>query len=51
VKWNCAPEFVAALNSGSKWISEEVLALSFTQDSTLSVSEEELGLKLDLQKA
>ncbi|MEY3434272.1 MAG: hypothetical protein RL057_652, partial [Actinomycetota bacterium] len=51
VKWNCAPEFVAALNSGSKWISEEVLALSFTQDLTLSVSEEELGLKLDLQKA
>ncbi|MFM1797463.1 MAG: hypothetical protein RL733_1244, partial [Actinomycetota bacterium] len=51
VNWNCAPEYVAALNSGSQWISEEVLALSFTQDSTLGVSEEELGLKLRLEKA
>jgi isoleucyl-tRNA synthetase len=51
VRWNCAPEFVAALNSGSQWISEEVLAVSFTQEPSLGVSEEELGLKLSLQKA
>lgn len=50
VKWNCAPEFVAALNSGSQWISEEVLAVSFVQEPSLGVSEEELGLKLSLQK-
>ena len=51
VRWNSAPENVAAIESGSKHISEEVLAVSFVRDETLKPSDEELGLSLHLSKS
>jgi isoleucyl-tRNA synthetase len=51
VTWNSSEEFASAIDSGAKWISDEVLALSFTRDVSLGISDEELGLKLILRKA
>lgn len=51
VSWNCSEEFAPAIDSGTKWISDEVLAVSFVRDTTLGTSQEELGLMLSLQKA
>ena len=51
VTWNSSQEFASAIDSGAQWISEEVLALSFNRDESLGTSEDELGLKLSLQKA
>lgn len=51
VAWNAADEFITAISEGSSWISEEVLALTFQRDSSLTPSEEELGLVLRLKKA
>ena len=50
VEWN-APESVAsAIAFGEKEISEEVLAVSFTQNSTLTAASNDLGLSLNLIK-
>ena len=51
VKWNCAEEFAAAISAGKDWISEEVLAVSFERDLKINPSDEELGLKLVLNRA
>jgi isoleucyl-tRNA synthetase len=51
ITWNCAPEYVSALSLGAKWISEEVLAVSFNHDAQLGTTDAELGLKLAIQKA
>lgn len=51
VKWSADPDSVEAIENAAAWISEEVLALSFQRDSTLSTSNEELGLVLQLTKA
>ena len=50
VRWNAAPENVAAIEAGATHISEEVLALSFLRDSSLQPSDVELGLSLHLTK-
>ena len=50
VKWNGAPDVVSAIASGSQLISDEVLALSITQDSSLAASDSEIGLALSLTK-
>jgi isoleucyl-tRNA synthetase len=50
VEWN-APESVAsAIAFGEKEISEEVLAVSFTQNLTLTAASNDLGLSLNLIK-
>ena len=51
VRWNCAPEYLEAIASGASRISEEVLAVSFARDETLSPSSDELGLALSLTKS
>ena len=50
MKWNGAPDVVSAIASGSQLISDEVLALSITQDSSLAASDSEIGLALSLTK-
>ena len=50
VKWNGSPDVVSAIASGSQLISDEVLALSITQDSSLAASDSEIGLALSLTK-
>lgn len=51
VKWNSASEFAAAISEGAQWISDEVLAISFTREESLGTGDDELGLKLSLEKA
>ena len=51
VKWNADSDSVIAIENGTAWISEEVLALSFERDASLQASEDELGLTLQLHKA
>ena len=50
MKWNSDEESSAAIENGKAWISEEVLALSFERDSSLSLTDDELGLALKLTK-
>jgi isoleucyl-tRNA synthetase len=50
VKWNASDEIVAAIEAGVERISEEVLAISFTRDSSLALGENELGLEVALAK-
>ncbi|MFM8523179.1 MAG: DUF5915 domain-containing protein, partial [Actinomycetota bacterium] len=50
VKWNAKGEVVKALNDAMAHISEEVLAVSFELDSSLTLGEDELGLVLKLTK-
>ena len=51
VKWNAPAEMVATINSHIAHISDEVLALSMTEDSTISRIESELGVNIELIKA
>ena len=51
VKWNGGAELVAAITEYSAQISDEVLALSIVQESSLPVAENEIGLALELTKA
>ncbi|MBM3721773.1 MAG: isoleucine--tRNA ligase [Actinobacteria bacterium] len=50
VKWNAKGEVVKALSDAKAHISEEVLAVSFDLDSSLTLGEDELGLVLKLTK-
>jgi len=50
VKWNSDADSLSAIESGKNWISDEVLALTFERDTTLTPSDEELGLRLSLTK-
>jgi isoleucyl-tRNA synthetase len=50
VKWNAKGEVVKALSDAKAHISEEVLAVSFDLDSSMSLGEDELGLVLKLTK-
>jgi len=50
VKWNAKGEVVKALSDAKAHISEEVLAVSFDIDSSMSLGEDELGLVLKLTK-
>ncbi|MFM8502752.1 MAG: DUF5915 domain-containing protein, partial [Actinomycetota bacterium] len=51
VKWNAKGEVVKALSDAKAHISEEVLAVSFDIDPSMSLGEDELGLVLKLTKA
>ena len=51
VKWNGGAELAAAISEYSAQISDEVLALSITQDGSLPGAENEIGLSLELTKA
>ena len=51
VKWNAPAEMVATINSHIAHISDEVLALSMVEDSTISTTESELGVNVELRKA
>jgi isoleucyl-tRNA synthetase len=51
VKWNAPAEMVATINSNIAHISDEVLALSMNEDSTISTIESELGVNIELSKA
>ncbi|MFM9098798.1 MAG: isoleucine--tRNA ligase [Actinomycetota bacterium] len=50
IKWNAKGEVVKALSDAKAHISEEVLAVSFDLDSSLTLGEDELGLVLKLTK-
>ena len=50
VKWNADEESADAISAGKTWISDEVLALSFERDSSLIISDVELGLTLSLTR-
>jgi isoleucyl-tRNA synthetase len=51
IKWNALDEHIATIDSGAAHISDEVLALSMERDSSLAVSDGELGLVFTLTKA
>ena len=48
VAWRAQKEVAAAIASAIPTISEEVLALSFTEDASLEIGDSELGLALKL---
>ena len=50
VRWNSGADVSAAINRYTDQISEEVLALSITQDETLGAAENEINLGLVLTK-
>ena len=51
IKWNARDEIVAAIESDSKHIADEVLALSMERDASLAISDGEIGLEVVLAKA
>jgi len=51
VEWNGAQETAAAIESAVEAISDEVLAISFTQNSALAIDDNEISLALKLTKA
>jgi isoleucyl-tRNA synthetase len=51
VRWNAPSELVATINAHASYISEEVLALSMTEDSTVAETESELGVNVKISKA
>lgn len=51
VQWNAQPDAISAISSAAQYISEEVLALSFTRDERLATTDGELGIALKLEKA
>ncbi|MFM1952137.1 MAG: hypothetical protein RJA33_931 [Actinomycetota bacterium] len=50
LRWNCAPEHVATLESGMTHICEEVLATSAVKDESLALGEGELNLAIALKR-
>jgi isoleucyl-tRNA synthetase len=50
LRWNCAPEHVATLESGMAHICEEVLATSSVRDDSLALGEGELNLAIALKR-
>jgi isoleucyl-tRNA synthetase len=51
VRWNAPSELVATISAHAAHISEEVLALSMTEDSTVAETESELGVNIQISKA
>jgi isoleucyl-tRNA synthetase len=51
VRWNTDPAIVAAITSAATHISDEVLALEFTHDPTLSPEDNDLQISAILEKA
>jgi isoleucyl-tRNA synthetase len=50
VSWNGVPEIVEAIGSDQRRIETEVLAVTMVQDSTLAVTDKEIGLEVVLTK-
>ena len=50
VRWNATDEIAAAIESDKQYIADEVLALSMLRDETLTVSDEEVGVVVVLEK-
>jgi len=50
VEWNASESVASAIAFGEKEISEEVLAVSFIQNPTLTAASNDLGLSLNLIK-
>jgi len=50
IKWNARDEIVAAIESDSQHIADEVLALSMDRDISLAISDGEIGLEVLLSK-
>ena len=50
MKWNGKPEIIAAIEAESAQISQEVLALEIIRENALEITDEELGLALQLTK-
>ncbi len=48
--WNATEEFAAAIESDKKHIADEVLALSMVRDSSLAVTDAEVGVEVVLVK-
>ncbi|NBU56996.1 MAG: isoleucine--tRNA ligase [Actinobacteria bacterium] len=51
ILWNAPAELLATIRENQAKISDEVLALSMTEDSTISDTESELGVNISLRKA
>ena len=51
ILWNAPAELLATIRENLAKISDEVLALSMTEDSTISDTESELGVNISLSKA
>jgi isoleucyl-tRNA synthetase len=51
VRWNAPAELVSTISANISHISDEVLALSMTEDSAVPQSESELGVNIALSKA
>jgi isoleucyl-tRNA synthetase len=51
ITWNASDELAATIDSGTSHISEEVLATSMKRDTSLAVTDSELGLVFTLAKA
>jgi isoleucyl-tRNA synthetase len=49
--WNANAESSPAISDAAEFISEEVLAISFTRDESLPISGNDLGLSLSLKRA
>jgi isoleucyl-tRNA synthetase len=51
IKWNCLEEHAATIIDGIAHISEEVLATEAIRDTSLTLSESELGLVFEISKS
>jgi isoleucyl-tRNA synthetase len=51
VRWNAPAELVATITASASHIADEVLALSFEHDATVTQEENELGVGVVLKKA
>jgi isoleucyl-tRNA synthetase len=50
VRWNATDEIAAAIESDKQHIADEVLALSMLRDESLTVTDEEVGVVVVLEK-
>ena len=51
VRWNADPSVLSAIAAAKGHISDEVLALEFEHDTSIAMSENELGIEVVLKKA
>jgi isoleucyl-tRNA synthetase len=51
VTWNATEEIAAAIESDKQHIADEILALSMTRDSSLAVTDTEIGVEVVLVKS
>jgi isoleucyl-tRNA synthetase len=50
VRWNASAEIAAAIESDTQHIADEVLALSMLRDESLTVTDQEVGVEVVLEK-